>query len=78
MSNKFVCFNCERKFNLDSREPIILICCGKTACRDCVNTKMIKNKEHAKLGVIKKGEFECSNCHSECYVKENVNEPLSI
>jgi hypothetical protein len=30
---------------------------------------MIKNKEHARLGVIKKGEFECSNCHSECYAK---------
>jgi hypothetical protein len=78
MSNKFVCFACEQRFNLNLREPIFLNCCGKTACRQCVTTKMIKNEEHARQNVIKMGDYECSNCHSDCYYQAKIEQPLPI
>ena len=67
MSIKLNCFDCQHRFNLSTREPIVMICCGNTACRDCVTTKMIKNKQHAEMGVTKKGEFLCSGCHCKYY-----------
>ena len=62
MSIKLKCFDCLHRFNLTSREPIIMVCCGKTACRKCVTTKMIKNPQNAERGIAKKGEFDCSAC----------------
>ena len=56
------CFDCKHRFNGNKKEPIIMFCCGKTACRECVTTKMIKNKANAEKGLAKKGEFECSGC----------------
>jgi hypothetical protein len=67
MSIKLNCFDCKHRFNLSTREPIMMICCGETACRECVNTKMIKNKQHAEIGVAKKGEFECKGCKCKYY-----------
>ena len=64
MSNKYTCFDCLHRFNLTTREPIMMVCCGKTACRLCVTNKMIKNKQHGQQGIVKKGEFDCSGCHS--------------
>jgi hypothetical protein len=61
------CFDCQHRFNLTSREPIFMICCGLTACKNCVTTKMIKNPQHSARGLAKKGEFECSNCRSNVY-----------
>ena len=37
MEDLFTCKSCDRKYNLNSREPIILNCCYETACKDCVN-----------------------------------------
>jgi hypothetical protein len=31
--SNFKCFDCQHRFNLTSREPIIMVCCGKTACK---------------------------------------------
>jgi peptidoglycan/LPS O-acetylase OafA/YrhL len=54
ISKKLNCFDYQHRFNLNNREPIIMVCCGNTACRDCVITKMIKNKENAVRGITKK------------------------
>ncbi len=56
------CTLCNQIFNLKSREPIYLMCCGDVACKLCIKNDMIKsdNKE-----VIKKGQFECSFCHAD-------------
>jgi hypothetical protein len=41
------CPLCKLYFNLKNREPIILKCCEETACRECIESLMIKseNKE---------------------------------
>ncbi len=67
MSIKLNCFDCQHRFNLNSREPIIMVCCGNTACKQCVTTKMIKNSQNAERGIAKKGDFECSGCNSKYY-----------
>jgi hypothetical protein len=38
------CSLCKLSFNLKNREPIILKCCDETACRECVETLMIKTE----------------------------------
>jgi hypothetical protein len=78
MSIGLNCFDCQHRFNLNTREPIIMVCCGKTACRECVTTKMIKNKENADKGLAKKGEFECSGCKSKYYSTVEVDQPILI
>ena len=78
MSIKLNCFDCKHRFNLSTREPIMMICCGNTACRDCVTTKMIKNKQHAESGVAKKGEFECSGCQCKYYCSIETDLPVPI
>lgn len=78
MSKKLNCFDCQHRFNLNSREPIIMVCCGNTACRDCVISKMIKNKENAVRGIAKKGEFECSGCWSKYNSTLDTKEPIPI
>jgi hypothetical protein len=37
------CSLCKLSFNLKKREPIFLKCCDETACRECVETLMIKS-----------------------------------
>ena len=66
-TSKLKCFSCEQRFNLSLKEPIFLICCGNTACRYCVISKMIRNPLNASRGLAKKGEFECSGCRSNTY-----------
>jgi hypothetical protein len=55
-----------------------MVCCGKTACRECVTTKMIKNKENSEKGLAKKGEFECSGCNSKYYSTVEVEQGILI
>ena len=50
------CKCCERKFNLNQREPVILNCCFDTACKDCVNNKM-QNKDENQAT-----KFKCGFC----------------
>ena len=78
MSTKFNCFDCQHRFNTVIREPIIMVCCGKTACRHCVTTKMIKNKENGERGIAKKGEFECSGCKSKYYSTVDIEQPAPL
>ena len=72
------CFDCQHRFNLTSREPIIMFCCGNTACRECVTTKMIKNPQNAEKGLAKKSEFECSGCHCKYYNSVETDQPILI
>ena len=39
---------------------------------------MIKNKDHAKMGVGKRGEFECFGCCSDYYSHIDTDEPIPI
>jgi hypothetical protein len=63
-ANNLVCSVCKLVFNLKNREPIVLFCCSKTACRECVEKKMIKGD---KKDVVVKGKFDCSLCHADHY-----------
>ena len=76
MSIKLNCFDCKLRFNVSKREPIIMFCCGNTACREYVTSKMIKSRENAERGIANKGEFECSGCQSKCY--NSIDTDLSI
>ena len=55
MEDLFTCKCCDKKYNLNSREPIILNCCFETACKDCVNNKMQKKD-------AKQAKFKCELC----------------
>ena len=63
-ASNLVCTQCKLLFNLKNREPIVLFCCGKTACRDCIERNMIKSEDK---NIVNKGEFECSFCQSDHY-----------
>ena len=69
------CTLCNHFYNLKNREPIILICCQETACRECVENQMIKseNKEF-----VIKGQFECSFCHSDHCAPEECVKPIKL
>ena len=56
----------------------MMFCCGNTACRECVTTKMIKNQQNAQRGLAKKGEFECSGCQSKYYNSIETDQPVPI
>ena len=58
----FKCQLCKLSFNLKNREPINLMCCGEVACRECVETYMIKSQSKQ---LVIKGQFDCSLCHSD-------------
>ena len=53
-------------------------CCSETACRACVTTKMIKNPQNAARGLAKKGEFECTECHSKCYCSFDTDQAVPL
>ncbi|TNV81686.1 hypothetical protein FGO68_gene17685 [Halteria grandinella] len=38
---QLVCSLCDRRYNMDTRQPYIIKCCLETACKECVTTKMI-------------------------------------
>ena len=69
------CSLCKQYFNLKNREPIIMMCCQETACRECAVTLMIKseNKE-----VVIKGQFDCSFCHSDHCQEEGFEAPVKL
>ena len=78
MSIKLNCFDCQHRFNLTTREPIMMVCCGGTACRQCVTTKMIKNPQNAQRGIAKKGDFECSGCNCKYYCMFDTEESAML
>jgi hypothetical protein len=61
-SSMLHCVLCKLSFNLKVREPVNLICCGEIACRECVETLMIKSESKE---LVIKGQFDCSFCHSD-------------
>ena len=74
-TSELQCTLCKHFYNLKKREPIILICCQETACRECVESLMIKteNKE-----LVIKGQFECSFCHSDHCAPEDYEKPIKL
>ncbi len=69
------CSLCKLSFNLKKREPIILKCCDETACRECVETLMIKSQSKQ---LVIKGQFDCSFCHSDHCAHKGFNEPIEL
>ena len=69
------CTLCKHFFNLKNREPIFLKCCDETACRECVESLMVKseNKE-----LVIKGQFDCSFCHSDHCAPEECVKPIKL
>ena len=61
-SSVLKCSLCKYFFNLKNREPINLVCCHEIACRECVETLMIKSESKE---LVVKGQFDCSFCHSD-------------
>ncbi len=69
------CSLCKLTFNLKNREPINLICCGETGCRECVETLMIKTQSKQ---LVIKGQFDCSYCHSNHCQQEGFDKPVEL
>ena len=69
------CHLCKHFFNLKNREPISLKCCEEIACRQCVESLMIKseNKE-----LVIKGQFDCSFCHSDHCQEEGFEAAVKL
>ena len=69
MQRFITCTLCENIFNLFNREPMMLLCCGKTACRQCLEDMSPTDKE--------KGadqEFECKFCKAKRFEGAKVVE----
>jgi hypothetical protein len=51
------------------------MCCQETACRECIETLMMKseNKE-----LVIKGQFECSFCNSDHCSQEDYVKPVKL
>ncbi len=56
------CPRCSCNFNCKGRLPIYLICCGKTACLECVESQMNKSNQR---GMSIKGKFKCGFCEAD-------------
>ena len=73
-ASNLICTQCKLAFNLKSREPIYLICCRQTACRECVQ-KMNANENK---NIVKKGYFDCSFCHADHCTPKDVDQPIEL
>ena len=51
------------------------MCCHETACRDCVESKMIKTVSEE---VVSKGQFKCFYCLSEHSAAEDIEKPIAF
>ena len=74
-NSELKCSVCKRLFNLKDREPILLKCCDETACRECVETRMMKSE--SKEFVIR-GQFDCSFCHFYHCAPEDYEKNVKI
>ena len=69
------CSVCKNLFNLKNREPINLKCCDETACRECVETRMMLSE--SKELVIRK-KFDCSFCHHYHCAPGDYEKPIKL
>jgi hypothetical protein len=72
MENQFQlnCPVCTQRYNKKAREPIYLLCCAETACKECVLFKMTSNEkpkdqQNAKDMIV--NNFECALCKKKHY-----------
>ena len=69
------CSLCKLSFNLKNREPINLMCCSEIACRECVESLMIKSKSK---NLVIKGQFDCSFCHSDHCLPFGIDKSVEL
>ena len=74
-NSELKCSVCKHLFNLKNREPINLKCCDETACRECVETRMMKSESK---GLVIKGQFDCHFCHSDHCAPEDFEKPIKL
>ena len=67
------CKGCGRRFNLDNREPIVLFCCGATACSECAQKMNTNNNSDASHTSNPEVIFNCIFCKSEKFKGSKVN-----
>ncbi len=61
------CSVCDLRFNLTKRLPISMVCCGETACKQCIQTKMAKKLNPQNGDFVIQGQIECAFCKSDKY-----------
>ena len=62
MESELICPCCTKLYNLLAREPVILTCCGETACKECFHDKMEQGLS-----------FKCLLCDSKDNVQLVIN-----
>ncbi len=78
MQSLLNCFECTKRFNNGAREPIIMMCCGKTACRHCVKEKMIKSPQNRERNIAEKGDFQCTGCNKQYYCNDDSHKQFVL
>ena len=68
MQRLITCVICENIFNHQSRHPMVLLCCGNTTCRSCLQ-KMCQDDAQQEI-------FECHLCKTDKFAGAKVNEQL--
>ena len=74
-ASNIYCPLCKLFFNIKEREPINLKCCDEIACRQCVETFMIKSQSKE---LVIKGQFDCLFCHSDHCAPEDYEKPVKL
>ena len=67
MESLLVCQSCAKRYNLTTREPLMLVCCGKTYCKECIETKMKVYKNDCEF------EFKCNFCQTDKFRDQQSN-----
>ena len=62
MESELTCPCCSKLYNLLARDPVILTCCGETACKECFHDKMEQGLS-----------FKCLLCESTDNVQLVIN-----
>ncbi len=76
MESLVICPACRRRFNLKSREPTVLFCCGATACRECVDMMIPKEAaSQISMNLYQSTDqaFHCRFCKSEKFCGSKPN-----
>ena len=73
MSRFITCMLCESIFNLTTKEPMVLLCCGETACSQCLAYMTPSGGVGSSLSV-----FNCKLCKSNQFAGAKVNKQVKM
>ena len=80
MESFLKCSICKENYNLHSKEPMVLFCCTKTACKECINDKMNAEPQQFKCSICKSAEFKGFgvNIHAKELVEAHQQKNLFV